>query len=329
MKDSDASLRDRQYHGSMMTQVFLLRPFSILRPQPRLRPATDSLRRTAVAALICACLHGPQTQAWGPLGHELAGTISEDYLSAQTRNRIKDILGHDDLAKASTWADRMRSNPSDFWQREAGPLHYVDVRPGTAIERRRVSRRGDALLALADFREQLLSDGTTREQQALALRFAIHIVQDLHQPLHVGNGKDRGGNSIKLKVHGKNSNLHRLWDSQVLYSAGRSQRQWLTYFRDSKILRAPVTEDADPLAWMEESIALRDTLYPAPKKIDDAYMRRQLPRAEIRVALAGIRTAAWLNATLDPRANRRTDANGSQPEPAEKTWWGRFLDLFP
>ncbi|GAB5414130.1 MAG: hypothetical protein Cons2KO_17330 [Congregibacter sp.] len=307
---------------------------------PGLRQALTALGPVhACAALLLSA----NSYAWGPLGHELAGKISAEYLTRDTRERIADILDvdeltADDLAQASTWADRMRSDPSSFWQRDAGPLHYVDIPPGTPVQRRRISRRGDALVALSDFREQLISEDTSQTQRALALRFAIHIVQDLHQPLHVGNGQDRGGNQVKVEVYGKNSNLHRLWDSQVLYSAGRSERQWLSYLRRQGLLRPPVTQDADPLVWIEESIALRDRLYPAPKRVKADYMRRHLPYAEVRIAQAGIRTAAWLNATLDSRArnSRALDHRGAESgsdestplSPSKESWWRRLLKRF-
>ncbi|MFK7831103.1 MAG: S1/P1 nuclease [Congregibacter sp.] len=252
--------------------------------------------------------------AWGPLGHELAGDISERYLSLATQKRIRALIGNESIAEASTWADRMRSDPSQFWQREAGAYHYVTVPQGRQYRDITPPRKGDALTALSEFREALLDESTPIKQRALALRFAIHIVQDLHQPLHVGRRGDRGGNDVDIRVNGKRSNLHRLWDSQVLYSAGRSDRQWRSYFDASELLRAPITADADPFLWVQESAALRETLYPAPKQADKAYMQRQLPRAEIRVALAGIRTAAWLNATLGNPA----------PPPAMDTrqsWW--------
>lgn len=270
-----------------------------------------------------ALLSNP-TLAWGPLGHKLAGEISTEYLDPKARAAVEALLNNESLAEVSTWADRMRSDPAPFWQQEAGPYHYVNVPPGKNYLELGPPRNGDALSALTQFREELLAPNTPRARRQLALRFAVHIIQDLHQPLHVGNGRDRGGNDVKITVNGKRSNLHRLWDSQILYSAGRSDRQWLRYFESSRLLRKPRTQDADPLLWVEESAALRDKLYPAPREVGESYFRSWLPSAEVRVALAGIRTAAWLNATLggDQAERKNTPAApaGNQADDP-KTWW--------
>jgi hypothetical protein len=230
--------------------------------------------------------------------------------------------GSESMADASTWADRMRDDPSRFWQQEAGPYHYVDVPPGKRYDEVRPSRKGNALIALSQFREELLDPNTSHARRQLAVKFAIHIIQDLHQPLHVGNGRDRGGNDVKITVEGKRSNFHRLWDSQILYSAGRSDRQWLRYFESSGLLRKPVTADANPMLWVEESAALRDRLYPAPSEVGERYFRTWLPQAELRLALSGIRTAAWLNATLGGPQNA-AGQNNRNDDP--KTWWKRLF----
>jgi hypothetical protein len=294
------------------------------RQKPRQRPSRCAPRLLLIA--LSLCWQSADVRAWGALGHEIAGTLAEPYLNASARQRIRLLLGDESLAEASTWADRMRSDPAPFWQHEAGPYHYVTVPPGKHYREIGAPDEGDAVSALAMFRRQLQNPDIAKPQQQLALRFALHIIQDLQQPLHVGNGRDRGGNEIFLRVNGKPSNLHRVWDSQILYSARRSRSQWQRHLADSGLLRDIRPEDADPMQWIVESAALRDSLYPPPRSINDSYLARELPRAEARLALAAIRSAAWMNQTFSGTA-RPPDpaASGDRPVPDKRRWWQRLL----
>ncbi|MFK8043488.1 S1/P1 nuclease [Congregibacter sp.] len=286
-------------------------------------------------------MFSPVTLAWGAMGHEIAGTLAAPYLSENAGQRIKALLGEESLSFAATWADRMRSDPSEFWQKEAGPYHYATVPRGKRYENVGAPPQGDAFTALKKFGSDLRDPELSLEQKQLALRFAIHIVQDLQQPFHVGNGHDRGGNQISVRVNGETSNLHRVWDRQIFDARQRDQKEWITYFRSSGLLRSPNEKDSDPLVWIAESAALRESLYPPPAIIDAAYIARELPRAEERLALAGIRTAAWLNSVFDgstigQQASEPGELEQSPPvtpleslappEPVRKSWWRRFLD---
>ncbi|WP_439107419.1 S1/P1 nuclease [Congregibacter sp.] len=262
------------------------------------------------------------------MGHEIAARLAEPYLSPSARKAVEALLGKETLASASTWADRMRSDPSTFWQEEAGPYHYVTVPDGRRYQEVGPPPQGDAATALAQFALDLQDPNVSRERKRLALRFAVHIVQDLQQPLHVGNGRDRGGNQISVMMDGSRVNLHRVWDALLLESRQRTQDEWLSYFRNSALLRQPEKRDADPLVWIAESAALRESLYPVPATINAAYLRRELPRAEARLAQAGIRTAAWLNATLEEDSDSK-EGSTLEITPStspKKSWWRRILD---
>ena len=107
------------------------------------------MRRYTLAWLVCLSLWTPQSLAWGPTGHRVGAKLAEPLLSDNARTQVIAILGQESLAKASTWADEMRSNPSDYWQRQAGPLHYVTVPTGTRYGDKPPPAKGDAITALA------------------------------------------------------------------------------------------------------------------------------------------------------------------------------------
>src|SRR6056300_1093833 len=129
---------------------------------------------------------------WGQNGHRITGGIAESMLTPQAREAVQSILGNETLAEASTWPDFMRSSTDAFW-RKSSPLHYVTVPEGQTYHESHAPEQGDAYVALKRFSGEVKSASLTQDERARALRFIIHIVGDLHQPLHAGNGKDRGG----------------------------------------------------------------------------------------------------------------------------------------
>jgi hypothetical protein len=269
-------------------------------------------------ALLLAAAPG---LAWGPQGHRVAGALTAARLSPEAAAAVRAILGDEALADASTWADRMRSAPAPFWQREAGAYHYVNVPPGAArYDPQRAPARGDAFTALAQFRDELLDPETPAPRRPLALRFALHIIQDLHQPLHAGGRDDRGGNDFAVTVNGRRSNLHRVWDSGLLASAGDSDGRLRARLetRYAGELDGP-WRTADPARWIAESLALSRTIYPATPHIDAEYLARFRPVAERRVAQAGARGAAWLNALYG--------GDTAAAPPPRRSWWQRLKQL--
>lgn len=272
--------------------------------------------------VVCTILFSCRAAAWSQQGHQLAGHIAERYLTDSARTVVIALLPGETLADASTWADRMRGNPSRFWQEVASPYHYVTVPPGRRYAQLRPPPSGDAVTAMTSFARDLRNPETPLEQRRLALRFALHIIQDLHQPLHVGNGQDRGGNTLLVRVAGQQQNFHRLWDYHVIAYADRSTSQWMGFLEQQGLLRAPTPDDFAHEQWIGESAKLRDSLYPPPTIIDGEYLDRHGPEAARRIALAGIRSAAWINTVL-------TDTIAPTPLPMPpRPWWRQLLDAF-
>ena len=238
---------------------------------------------------------------WGQTGHRITGEIAQSRVNGKTAAELELILGKQGLAEMSTWPDEQRSNPEPFWQKDANPLHYVTL-PADKKSSELVSpAEGDALRALARFAAIVRDRKKPREERALALRFIIHVIGDLHQPLQVGNGTDRGGNDVKVMWFGDQSNLHSVWDSGMIDRQGLSFTEYTD--RLERRLTAEQTiswYDARPQTWIGESATLRNGLYPAaseqPAALGYAYQFQHLPTVETRLAQSGIRIAAYLDA---------------------------------
>ncbi|MGQ8364599.1 S1/P1 nuclease [Glaciecola sp. 1036] len=237
-----------------------------------------------------------QVMAWGLTGHRVTGKIAENYLTPEAKAMVQQILPNESLAEASTYADDERSNPAEFWQKTANPFHYVTVPPDTLYGESEIPAEGDAVTALAMFTKTLKKPTSTLEEKQLALRFIIHLIGDLHQPLHAGNGSDRGGNDVKLEFFWNKTNLHSVWDSGMI---GRLD---LSYTELSEWLIAKISEQdvvawttADPLVYIKESTEIRDTIYPEGDQISWQYLYDHRPTVKHRLQQAGVRIAAYLN----------------------------------
>ena len=234
--------------------------------------------------------------AWGQNGHRVTGAIAEQYLSAKAKAEVQNLLPNEDLAEASTYADEMRSNPNEFWQKEAGAYHYVTVAKGQSYGDIGAPQQGDAVTALAKFSATLKDPKASLADKQIALRFIVHIIGDLHQPLHCGNGNDRGGNDIKLSFMRKDTNLHRVWDSEMIDSRELSYSEWAQRLapKISKV-QAKAWSVYDPQIWISESIKIRDSIYPDNNELSWDYLYNNIPIAAQRMQMAGVRIAAYLN----------------------------------
>lgn len=255
------------------------------------------MRAWIVAVLLC--LVPAEAFAWGQTGHRIGGALAEPLLTAKARAGIAKVIGTESLAEASTWADDMRSNPDPFWQSTANPWHYVTVPPGKTYAEVGAPPEGDSVTALTQFAATLKDPAAKLEDKQRALRFAIHIIGDLHQPLHVGNGADRGGNDVQVTLFGAQTNLHAAWDSGLI---DRRQLAYTEYaaFLSRRLTPANVKAwtTPDPAVWIAESAALRDGLYPpaGQTSLSWRYLYDHRETLDLRLAQSGVRLAAWLNA---------------------------------
>lgn len=263
-------------------------------------------------AAAAASLVSTPSLAWGKTGHRVVAAIADTELSGIARAQVQQILGRgESLDEAANWPDEMRAAPGQFWQKTATPWHYVTLN-GDVYEH--APPEGDALEALARFTKTLKDPGASREDKQLALRFVVHLVGDLHQPLHVGKCCDRGGNEVKVTFFGKPTSLHSVWDSQMVDDEQLSFSE-LAAKLERHISPEDVVSwwDADPRDWIKESAQIRDTIYPAgdvsnspsSRKTDEGqpvaalsydYIFKFQPVMERRLSQGGVRLAAYLNA---------------------------------
>jgi len=275
------------------------------------------------ARLLCAAaaawLIPAPAFAWGKTGHRVVAAIADRQLSGLARAHIKELLGGaESLDEAANWPDEMRSAPGTFWQKTATPWHFVTL---DGITYDHAPPEGDALQALAHFTDVLKDPAASLTDKQLALRFIVHLVGDLHQPLHVGKCCDKGGNEVKVTWFGKPTSLHAVWDSAIVDEEQLSFTELAAKLERHTSDRQVIEWwDINPRDWISESAQYRETIYPAaadkPRESKDkkkskapalpdlsySYVYRFTPLMEQRLSQAGVRLAAYLNAIYaEPR----------------------------
>lgn len=264
-------------------------------------------RSMLIAAAALSLVPGPAF-AWGKTGHRVVAAIADTQLSGLARAQVREILGGaESLDEAANWPDEMRSAPGEFWRKTATPWHYVTLSDDVYEH---APPEGDALQALSHFRSVLRDPKAKLADKQLALRFVVHLVGDLHQPLHVGKCCDRGGNDVKVTWFGKPTNLHSVWDSQLVDEEQLSFSE-LAAKLERHIRNQDVLDwwDIDPRDWISESGRIRDSLYPSAitppnskegdgrgvPELSYEYVYKFTPVMERRLSQAGVRLAAYLN----------------------------------
>ena len=146
----------------------------------------------AVAAVMIV-VPGNSALAWGEDGHRLVGIAAEELLCSAAAQEIAQLSGNESLGDIGQWADEIRAQPR--WD-HAAPWHFVNIPDNGNPRRPPDSAEGNVIVAIERFTRTLRSTSATTEERAIALRFLVHFVADLHQPVHVGRASDRGGNLI-------------------------------------------------------------------------------------------------------------------------------------
>lgn len=263
----------------------------VRRPAQRARRGALRLRCALTGVATLLTILPAVASGFGVLGHRLAERVADSLLCADAVAAVEQLSGSASLVGLGAWADRVRYELA--WEHTA-PWHYINVSDGESVDVVSRATSDHVVWAIEQFFNELANTGNAVEHRANALRFVVHFVVDVHQPLHVGRASDRGGNGIELIVDGRTTNLHRLWDTGVLASARRSETQ-LSHAVAARVRSKDEWPSSAPLAWAEESRALRERVYAFERPVTPQYLSAARAVVERRLARAGVRLADTLN----------------------------------
>jgi hypothetical protein len=244
-------------------------------------------------------------RAFGPEGHLIAGYIAAPQLCTAARAEIAALAGNQPFEELGLWADRNRSDPA--WEHSA-PWHYmnIEIAEGAGLRDAEAAARayrhppeGDVLWAIERFSTMLTDRALPKKARAEALRFLVHFVVDIHQPLHVGRAADRGGNTIDVRYGTTVTNLHRFWDTDVIKLRDLSALRYARYL-PALDPNAPAN---GPPTWAAESLMLRPLIYAGldgsgVRPLSADYLQDAQSLIEHRLVQAGHRLASTLNRLL-------------------------------
>lgn len=254
--------------------------------------------RIGACLLLAALMVSPQAAAWGSQGHQAVAAMAWELLQPPARAEVKRLLAlepGETLESLSTWADEHR-NPA------TGPWHYVNFSRGNChYLPARECPDGSCVVAAIERERAIWASNANDGARLKALKYLIHFVADVHQPLHAGYLDDRGGNQFQLRAFMRGSNLHAVWDSGLLHQMDLDNGALVSLLE--KIPMQGIKLQASMAEVAEESCRLVETpgFYPADRA-DQAYAQQFSPLMLTRLATAARRLAWMLDST--PRQPR-------------------------
>ena len=232
---------------------------------------------------------------WGKTGHRVVGAIADQYLTGRAKRQIAKILNHQSEAFVSTYGDEIKS---DSRYKEFYSWHFVNMTFDQTYEESTKNPKGDLVTGIAYCKKIITDENSSDDDKAFYLKMLIHLIGDLHQPLHVGLEADKGGNDIKLQWQFKDTNLHSVWDSKMIDDFGMSYTEladnadYLT--KDQvKAIQQGTIED-----WVKDSQQVAKTIYASVKEGDNLrndYMYLYFGTVRTQLQKGGIRLAKVLN----------------------------------
>ena len=253
------------------------------------------MKRALILAVICLSTT-LQALAWGQKGHDVSAYIAQTNLSPKALKKVTAILDNHSLVYYSSWMDSA-SHTDEY--RYTASWHFRNVDKGMTPETMPRNDKGDATQAIINITAQLKKGGLSAKEEKVALMMLIHLLGDMHCPMHAGRLSDRGGNSRMVYFFGSKRNLHSVWDTALIESAHKwSYTEWAEQIDRLTKKEKQALAAGDPELWFKDSYEAAKIIYaatPEGHKISYDYIDEFAPLAERQLLLAGIRLAAILN----------------------------------
>jgi hypothetical protein len=230
-----------------------------------------------------------KSYAWGKKGHSLVAEVAFNFLDANTKKKVLQYLDGMTIEDAATWMDEIKSDHSYDYLK---PLHYTNVEKGQNI----VSNDGKNIIgALQQTIKELKNyKSLSKEEVKTKICILFHLVGDLHQPLHVGYGEDKGGNSFQINFNNRGTNLHSLYDSGIIEYKRLTLQQCLNSKKYTKAELSQI-EKIDVISWANQSRSYLGTIYSTDgHTVNEAYIDKNYLIIQEQILDAGIRLSSVL-----------------------------------
>lgn len=228
---------------------------------------------------------------WGPTGHRVTGKIAEKHLTKKAKRQIDKLLMGESLAFVSTYGDQIKSDKkyNKFYS-----WHYVNMHMDESYAESKKNPKGDLVTGINECIATLKNKNSSKEDKVFSLKMLVHLIGDLHQPMHIGRKEDKGGNSIQVRWFYKGTNLHRVWDTNMIEGWGMSYVELAKNAQDLSKSRVKAIKKGTVLDWVQETHKITKVVYASVKpgdKLSYRYsydhfgtVRKQLQKGGIRLA---------------------------------------------
>lgn len=254
--------------------------------------------RLTILFLVLLVSFTSQADDWGKTGHRATGAIAEQYLNRKARKAIAQLLDGESLALVSTFADDIKS---DAQYKVYGPQHYVNIPFDKTYDTHPKSEKGDIIQGIDNAITILKSTTATKEEKAFQLRMLVHFIGDLHQPLHTGLAEDKGGNDFQVRWYKDGTNLHRVWDTEMIDSYGMSYSELAMNMPQLNKKERMAMASGTHRDWLEDSRDVVKDIYANTSvgdKLGYRYMYDYFDVLKGQLQKGGVRLAALLNEVL-------------------------------
>lgn len=257
------------------------------------------MKRVLILFFLSATMTYANADFWGKTGHRVVGEVAQKYLSGKAKRKIKKLLKGQTLAEVANYADAIKSDRAyDSFM----TWHYVNFEPDQNYRDVVPNPEGDVVMGILRCKAILEDENRSEEDHIFYLKMLVHLVGDLHQPMHAGRAADRGGNDIQIQWFGNGSNLHRLWDTNMINNYGMSYTELSNKVDKLSRKQRIQLAQGDVYSWVEESQDIANELYDSVEvgeKLGYSYSYKYWPIVEQQLLKGGVRLAEVLNTIFD------------------------------
>lgn len=232
---------------------------------------------------------------WGPTGHRATGKIAEKHLTNKAKKKIDKLLNGESLAFVSTFADQIKS---DKKYNQYYSWHYVNMPLDTKYEDSKKNPQGDIVTGINKCIEVLKSEISSTEDKRFFLKMLVHFLGDLHQPMHIGRAEDKGGNTIQVQWFGTGTNLHRVWDENMIKEWKMSYIELANNAQDLSKEQVKTIQKGTVIDWVHDTHKLSKIAYESVKVGENLryrYSYDHFGTVRIQLQKGGLRLAKLLN----------------------------------
>ena len=252
--------------------------------------------KIVLLALVAFCLSNNTAYGWGQKGHDITCAIAQRHLSKKAKKHISDLLDGRSIVYWSSWMDNASHSKEYAY---TSTWHYRNIDADQTYDSQPRNPNGDVVLAINDQIRILKDKSTTREEKVLALKFLVHLVGDLHCPMHMGHVSDRGGNRWQVQFFDRATNLHSIFDSDMVESAHKwTHTEWAQELDILTPAEQALVTAGDVDTWGRETYAIASKLYettPIGSKLSYDFVYEWTEPIEQQFLRGGLRLAKVLN----------------------------------